>query len=484
MIYHTDKLNIMKKLILVAAALATCFASFAKDDIDTIQVDRIYSKSHVGAYVGGGIHSFVASPRSGEFNQEEGHMAGLQYQYIFKNNFGFGIGAQISSFSSNASYQKARESSEVSIPGTTILEFTSYSPWVENQSMYLIEVPVQFLFESRLGNSKWNLQAGLGASFQFPLSGEFKSDGYDMTLTGYNPMTQKPMTGRKYTTTHVDGVEGDLSNLSDFGVGIQSDFGFRYDFCKAMGLYAGVYFDYGVKSLIETNDQVYAAYSPNDYYDVFNTNEVNKVTPMEMGVKVAMRFNFRNRKAERAAKEKIAADREEAARLVAEQAAREQAERDRLAQEEAARKKAEADRVAREAAERDRLAREAADKAKSDRYEKLRSTDRAAGFRLGNTRIDESDTTAIDINELKQCMEDYSDLKVEVTGHTDMTGSYDNNMKLGQKRAESYKEKLVENGVDAGRVECRSEGPNKPIADNGTSEGRRLNRRVSVELTK
>ena len=70
--------------------------------------------------------------------------------------------------------------------------------------------------------------------------------------------------------------------------------------------------------------------------------------------------------------------------------------------------------------------------------------------------------------------------KVEVVGHTDSVGTKAYNKKLGLRRANSVKAVLVKNGVCAKRIVVKSEGENRPVADNATAEGRRLNRRVEV----
>ena len=72
--------------------------------------------------------------------------------------------------------------------------------------------------------------------------------------------------------------------------------------------------------------------------------------------------------------------------------------------------------------------------------------------------------------------------KVKVTGHTDNVGSAAYNEKLSLKRAEAVRDYLVSLGVDAGKLEVRGEGMDKPIADNKTAEGRAKNRRVEVEV--
>ncbi len=70
------------------------------------------------------------------------------------------------------------------------------------------------------------------------------------------------------------------------------------------------------------------------------------------------------------------------------------------------------------------------------------------------------------------------ELRVSVEGHTDSKGSADHNRELSKNRADSVKRYLVQNGVPGERLETVGWGPDKPIADNRTKDGRERNRRV------
>jgi outer membrane protein OmpA-like peptidoglycan-associated protein len=71
--------------------------------------------------------------------------------------------------------------------------------------------------------------------------------------------------------------------------------------------------------------------------------------------------------------------------------------------------------------------------------------------------------------------------KISVEGHTDAIGSEEYNQKLSERRAASVKKFLIQNGVQAKRIESRGFGELNPIADNDTEEGRAENRRVEVK---
>lgn len=74
------------------------------------------------------------------------------------------------------------------------------------------------------------------------------------------------------------------------------------------------------------------------------------------------------------------------------------------------------------------------------------------------------------------------DAEVLVVGHSDNVGNREANVVLGQKRAEFSKKYLVKNGVDASRITTQSKGPDEPIGDNATTEGKANNRRTVITI--
>jgi OOP family OmpA-OmpF porin len=75
-------------------------------------------------------------------------------------------------------------------------------------------------------------------------------------------------------------------------------------------------------------------------------------------------------------------------------------------------------------------------------------------------------------------------LRVAVDGHTDNTGGAAFNRDLSKRRGAAVVKWLVDNGVDASRLESRGFGPDKPRDSNDTEEGRQNNRRVEFNIMK
>ena len=73
-------------------------------------------------------------------------------------------------------------------------------------------------------------------------------------------------------------------------------------------------------------------------------------------------------------------------------------------------------------------------------------------------------------------------IRVQVTGHTDNTGSLALNRRLSRSRADAVRTYLISRGVAEDRLTARGFGPDQPVGSNKTADGRAQNRRV--ELTK
>ena len=74
----------------------------------------------------------------------------------------------------------------------------------------------------------------------------------------------------------------------------------------------------------------------------------------------------------------------------------------------------------------------------------------------------------------------YPSLRLTIEGHSDNTGSAEANQTLSEQRANTVRDYLVNQGLDSGSLSAQGLGMNNPVADNDTTEGRQMNRRVEI----
>lgn len=87
-----------------------------------------------------------------------------------------------------------------------------------------------------------------------------------------------------------------------------------------------------------------------------------------------------------------------------------------------------------------------------------------------------------ELDRLILILKDNSEMKIEISGHTDSSGSQAINARLSTERAKAVVDYLTRNGIDASRLTYKGYGSSQPVADNSTKEGRARNRRVEFKI--
>lgn len=101
-------------------------------------------------------------------------------------------------------------------------------------------------------------------------------------------------------------------------------------------------------------------------------------------------------------------------------------------------------------------------------------------FETGKSILTSGSFTELD--RLLNIMQENAQMKIEISGHTDKTGSVTINLKLSQDRAKAVVEYLVQKGITPTRLEFRGYGSLQPVSDNATPQGRAKNRRVEFKI--
>src|SRR6266850_1387693 len=103
---------------------------------------------------------------------------------------------------------------------------------------------------------------------------------------------------------------------------------------------------------------------------------------------------------------------------------------------------------------------------------------RGVTFEVGKSALKPESFTVLEI--VAASLVANPDIRIEIAGHTDNTGSAATNTRLSQSRAEAVRAYLAQKGVTPDRMVAKGYGPSVPIAPNKTAAGRAQNRRVEL----
>lgn len=101
-------------------------------------------------------------------------------------------------------------------------------------------------------------------------------------------------------------------------------------------------------------------------------------------------------------------------------------------------------------------------------------------FESGSARLTDVGRGILD--EMAGGLREIGDARVQIVGHTDDVGARQANIALSQARALAVRDYLVGQGIPVENLSVLGRGPDEPIADNATDEGRARNRRIQFKV--
>jgi outer membrane protein OmpA-like peptidoglycan-associated protein len=103
-------------------------------------------------------------------------------------------------------------------------------------------------------------------------------------------------------------------------------------------------------------------------------------------------------------------------------------------------------------------------------------------FETGNSTL--KPESQEQLSNMAEILKSYPNVELKIGGYTDNTEKADDNLKLSDERAKSVLAELVKRGIDQSRLKAEGYGDQFPVADNKTEEGRAMNRRIDVRVSK
>ena len=105
---------------------------------------------------------------------------------------------------------------------------------------------------------------------------------------------------------------------------------------------------------------------------------------------------------------------------------------------------------------------------------------RGVNFETGRSTLTADSYATLD--EVAASLLAHPQVRIEIAGHTDASGSRALNQRLSLARAMAVRAYLAQKGVSPDRMVARGYGPDRPVATNQTAAGRAENRRVEINL--
>jgi hypothetical protein len=250
--------------------------------------------------VGGGygLASLQYDYSSMDHKTESGAQAGLNYNFYFAPHWSVKTGAGVAFYSAEASLGHAVSYKNIVKdlnPVIGDLEFTyTYADYKESPSVTLLAIPVMVQGET---GGKTAFYAALGAKIGIPVSARYKTVGQLKTI-GYS--TALNTTFEDLPDYGIGEYAVDHTTDWDLNVSVQLavEAGAKWRFTDQLGLYAGVYFDYGLTDLNKKPDDVgtrlvtYQRENPSEflYGGLFNNSK--KLYPVTVGITLRLSFGF------------------------------------------------------------------------------------------------------------------------------------------------------------------------------------------------
>jgi len=436
-------------------------------------------------YAGGGLSTLNYSVTTGEQKMGFGGQVGLAYQFFFSSNWGLSAGAEVALYQAKANLSNFSDSYQVQ--GATAANNYTYrfalNRYSETQQAFYINIPLMLQYQTGKAHKFY---VAAGGKIGFPIKATAKTEDYSVSTQGYFSAE-----GRTYddlpqygfgTYTYTSGK----TNL-DFSLNLMAavEAGVKWKIGAKNALYTGVYADYGFNNIQKTNNKIFvqsrlAAENPPMLPLVVSQYAgkpfTDKITPLAIGVKLRMAFGASGKTTVVETPNYVPLP-PPVIPSTADNTETEKAETDRLAKEQ------ETQRLAAEKARQEEVARKAAEESRIAEM-RLITAQQTIQQPVEHYALSQAELTAQQKQKLDEkiaLLQQYSDIKVFIYGHTCDIGSNAINEKTGLQRAEKAKDYLISKGIDAKRiVGTASKRDTEPLVPNNNEENRRVNRRVVI----
>lgn len=413
--------------------------------------------------VGGGLHNLSYDLQNGTQSGRFGNSINAGYSYFFSQHWGVQSGLGLQWFNARSTINYFSAAPQVDMDGESLEFRANYNNWQEKQQALFLDVPLTFQYRHALSN-KISLQGSVGGKISIPVSSNYKTTGGSITTTGYYAQLNAELSDLpEYGfATITDSYNGKLS-LRPTYMAI-ADVGGLYTLSPKVDLYVGAYINYGLNNALRADTKEIFQLD-GSYNGVLASTQTAKVTPVSVGIKVGVYFRLaKTRKIQIADELPVITQPAEPVQKTDTVVAPQKVETIMAV---AVKQPLINDSTP---VEKEKIVEHPLDTLSTIIIYFDRNSDKMINR--------ESDK----IKELGDLLKANPNQCLQITGHACSWGTRKNNLRVGLRRANSVKAKLVAQGTAPTRLTTESKGEDRPLVVNASETNRKKNRRIEIKV--
>ena len=254
--------------------LGLCVASIANAQ---------YAHNQIELQVNGGVHGLMYDAYSTALKNQAnlGGETSFNYRHFFNDYIGLGTGLGVAFFNS---YGKISSYDEKNTYANGDILATHFQSWEEKQKYAQLEIPIGFYYRNNITYSV-DFLTGFGVKVGFPVRHTYEVTEGSMSRSLY--LQESNTTNDLETNYSLLDFEGDITTKKTT-CSFFLDFGLTKWFSSKLGLYAGLYINYGFTDVVDAKSDK-KIFSPEGVYTtMLESDQITKVGTIAAGFKMAV----------------------------------------------------------------------------------------------------------------------------------------------------------------------------------------------------
>lgn len=284
-------------MAMIVAGLLTCAIASSQEIV----------KHEISVWGSGGLSALKTGTNIGNAKNKAGGSVGIGYSYIIDNNWSIGSGLELAFYNGKYTLNEFSDSYDANDGQYDFVFHTTLKNYKEKQNVTYLNIPIMATFQRPMvGKSNFYISAGF--KFGIPVKKNMKVLNADFNNYGYYPEWENPIQDDPYFmgfgVFKSSGKKGNLELKTSCILSVET--GLKWSLKDNLGLYTGVYLDYGLNDIKKNSDKKLIQYNtanPSDYihnsgissHYILDDNDrslVDKIHTMAVGLKAKLAFSL------------------------------------------------------------------------------------------------------------------------------------------------------------------------------------------------